>query len=214
MISRVTDENDISRIYITCLGYTILVQNPQYIVKIYHSGGFFPTTVVYLYNDIEGYGREWCISNIYNMLGIYHSGPEPSVYSQDIPFWRVFSDHNGISLQWYQGFQTRMIYLDDITCLGYTTLVQNPRYIVKVYHSGREPRICNLCSGKAQQDCLHHVTKWQPATKIDPWLQRNLGMTDVSYFGVCCCCSVKQMLLSFGQHTRDIMKAELLLIVF
>ena len=77
------------------------------------------------------------VSLLYIMLEIHHSGREPSKYHNyaniDIGsiyvFIKVFQDIF-LSVEMgqvaFRGFQTRMVYLDNITCLGYTILAPEP----------------------------------------------------------------------------------------
>ena len=66
--------------------------------------------MVYFYTHIEGSGPQWYISTLisrvpdhngisrlYNMLEMYYFGPEPSIYSRDIPLWS-----ETIRFSWYR----------------------------------------------------------------------------------------------------------------
>ena len=133
-VSRVSDQNNISLQW--------------YIVVIYHSG------------------RKLSICGVFCLCSALWSGAAFSVPpSQTHSWWGSWwfmsiceqcacllmpvcisrvSNQNGISLQWYWGFRTRMVYLYCISCLRYTILVRNPRYIVVIYHCGRKLSICGV----------------------------------------------------------------------
>ena len=92
-------------------------------------------------------------SQLYNMLEIYRSGPEPSIFSLLLCACILYTGWflslclclaclliavlNNMLLVWvgvlsvwpYRGFPTRTVYLYYMSCLRYTILVGNPRYV-------------------------------------------------------------------------------------
>ena len=85
-------------------------------IKTYIRG--FPTRMVYLCNDIEGFRPEWCISAMISRVSD-QNGISPAMISRvsdQNGISRLYnsrvSDQNGISVQRYRGFPTRMVYLD------------------------------------------------------------------------------------------------------
>ena len=118
--------------YTSCLRYTILVRNPQYILMT----SFY--MAVYLWIVLQ---------------------TTLSTYFIFLSYISRVSDQNGISLQWYRGFPTIMVYLH--LCIN----------MLEIHHSGQEPSIfswdipfwsetLNMHFNNAETS-WHHFEIWQ-----------------------------------------------------
>ena len=95
------------------------------------------------------------------------------------PYILRVPDQNGVSQVWYRGFLTRMVYFYYISCARYTILVGNPRYIVEIHHSGREPSICkNVTTVLNRQRNVQEKRTHSVLSKGNIWLKKSRQKTE------------------------------------
>ena len=184
-LSRVPDQNGISRLYIEG-------SRPEWYISTIYQG--FQTRMVYLDYisrvpdqngisrlSIEGSRPEWYISTIYRGF------QTRMVYLDSLS--RV-PDQNGISRlsvegsrpEWYiltiyRGFQTRMVYLDYISrvpdqngisqaCCIVEMYHSSPEpsipYVLEILHSGQDPSLCTSARKRMAMACVRCICQLTP----------------------------------------------------